>query len=106
MTGGPATSSVGVALREDFGRRVTPKLRDTSNPRHLDVLFQQSERLEPKPCVDDKGRAFRRFLDDREDRLVARFPEKPIASSIDVFEDFEKRRLHRIQPEQGPACLS
>ena len=106
MTSRPATGPVGVALRDDFGRGVAPKLGYTSNPRHLNVLFKQSERLEPKPCVDDKGRAFRQILDDREDRLVARFPEEPIASSIDVFEDFEKRRLHRIEPEQGPASLS
>ena len=70
------------------------------------MLFQQSERLKSEPCVDDKGCPFRRFLDDREDRLVARLPEDPVAGSIDVFEGFEKGVFTVSSPSRGQPVFS
>ena len=95
---------LGIALCDDLGRRMAPELRDAGYARHVDMLLQNGNRLKAKPCVNDDCGSFGRFLDYRENRLVTCPSQCAVEGPVNTFNEFQERRLDRVQGENRPTC--
>ena len=99
----PFTAALSISLPDKLRRRMAPKLQQLGYPCHGKVFAQDVNRLESEPGVNDERRTRRGLLDDRENRLVAGSAKNPIERTIDVFNQFQKRILYRVQREDGPS---